>query len=74
MDGYNVIKLQPSLADNKSAYGTLAVSNSTTGFAAVAQEFPYSTTDPESGRTVSVGMQVFDLNAKFGFYDDTTGS
>lgn len=66
MNGYKVIKLQPSLSDNESAYGTLA---SGSPYSATTQTFPY--TDPEG--TV-YGVRVFDAGATFSLYNETTHS
>jgi len=40
MQGYEVVKLQPSLEDRNSAYGTLATGDATAGFSATAVDMP----------------------------------
>ncbi|MEZ4522858.1 MAG: hypothetical protein R3A46_14630 [Thermomicrobiales bacterium] len=60
MEGYNVIKLQPSLADRYSAYGITAIGDPLTGFSAVP------ITSADWGR-------VFDAQAMFRIDNVDTG-
>lgn len=71
LDGYKVIKLQTSLSDNQSAYGTEATGTEGS-WSATAQTFPYVSTDGETGAPVTVGVRVFDQRATFELYNETT--
>ena len=65
MNGYKVVKLQPSLSDNESAYGTLATPSGG-GYVATPQIFPYTLDG------VTYGVRVFDASATFSIYNETT--
>jgi len=72
MLGYHVVKLQPSLSDKDSKYGTLATPQGTDPetYQATQESFPY--TDPVTGAVDYV--RVYDLGARFSLYNETTGT
>ncbi len=73
MVGYHVIKLDPGASDKLSPYGTEAQSASG---GANPTTFPitYTTTGESGTVTVTDYVRVYDLNAKFSLYNETTGT
>ncbi len=75
MVGYHVIKLQPSLSDKLSAYGTEATS-STGGVTQISFPYTYDTINGETGlpETVTDYVRVYDIGALFSLYNETSGT
>ena len=74
MVGYHVIKLQPSLSDRFSAYGTEATSE-TGGVTQITFPYEYATVNGETGEAeiVTDYVRVYDIDARFSLYNTTTG-
>ena len=77
MQGYQVIKLEPSLLDRESAYGTLATPSGDT-YAATQTTYPYTgtTVNPETGQpeTTTTGIRVWDSQATFSIHNDSNNT